>query len=227
MNREPVRVLIADDHPALREGLQVLLGSAPGIDIVGQASTGWDAIRLAEELQPDVIIMDLHMPGMSGIEATSTIVGASPHIRILVLTMLEDDDSVFKAIRAGAYGYLLKGAGREELTRAVAAVSESEFIMGPGIAQRVRNFFAPEAAPPSTSPFPQLSERERQVLDLLARGHGNAAIAQQLFISPKTARNHVSNIFSKLHVADRAQAIVRAREAGIGGDAPARPHTEG
>jgi DNA-binding NarL/FixJ family response regulator len=221
MSGEPVRVLVADDHPALREGLQVLLGSAPGIEVVGQAGTGAEAVRLAEELQPDVVMMDLHMPDLSGIEATRRIVQATPHIRVLVLTMLEDDDSVFAAIRAGAYGYLLKGAGRDELTRAVIAVSQGELIMGPGIAQRARTFFAPGAASSSASAFPQLSERERQVLDLLARGYGNAAIGQRLFISPKTARNHVSNIFAKLHVADRAQAIVRAREAGLGGEASA------
>jgi DNA-binding NarL/FixJ family response regulator len=227
MSGEPVRVLVADDHPALREGLQVLLGSGPGIEVVGQAGTGAEAVRLAENLQPDVVMMDLHMPDLSGIEATRRIVQAAPHIRVLVLTMLEDDDSVFAAIRAGASGYLLKGAGRDELTRAVIAVSEGEFIMGPGIAQRARTFFAPGAASSSASPFPQLSDRERQVLDLLARGYGNAAIAQRLFISPKTARNHVSNIFAKLHVADRAQAIVQAREAGLGGEAPAASKSQG
>jgi DNA-binding NarL/FixJ family response regulator len=226
MSGEPVRVLVADDHPALREGLQVLLGSAPEIEVVGQAGTGAEAVRLAEELQPDVVMMDLHMPDLSGIEATRRIAQATPHIRVLVLTMLEDDDSVFAAIRAGAYGYLLKGAGREELIRAVIAVSEGEFIMGPGIAQRARTFFAPGAASSPGSAFPQLSDREREVLDLLARGYGNAVIAQRLFISPKTARNHVSNIFAKLHVADRAQAIVRAREAGLGGEASAAPDSQ-
>jgi len=216
MDREPVRVVVADDHPAIREGLQVLLTSSPGVEVIGQAGTGVEAIRLADQLQPDIIIMDLHMPELDGIAATREIVQASPHIRILVLTMLEDDDSVFAAIRAGAHGYLLKGAGREELTRAVAAVNDGDLIIGPGIAQRARTFFAPPPPPTLAPAFPQLTDREREVLDLLARGYGNATIARQLSIAPKTARNHVSNIFAKLHVADRAQAIVRAREAGLG-----------
>jgi DNA-binding NarL/FixJ family response regulator len=154
MSREAVRVLVADDYPALREGLQVLLGSAPGIEVAGQAATGAEAVRLAKELQPDVVMMDLHMPDLSGIEATRRIVQATPHIRVLVLTTLEDDDSVFAAIRAGAYGYLLKGAGRDELVRAVTAVSEGELIMGPGIAQRARTF-SPQVKhprPPRHSP---------------------------------------------------------------------------
>jgi DNA-binding NarL/FixJ family response regulator len=217
MDRDPVRVVVADDHPAIREGLQVLLASAPGIEVIGQAGTGAQAICAADELQPDVIIMDLHMPELDGIEATRQIVQASPHIRVLVLTMLEDDDSVFAAIRAGAHGYLLKGAGGEELARAVAAVNDGDLIIGPGIAQRARTFFAPATPPTLPQAFPQLSDREREVLDLLARGLDNATIARQLSIAPKTARNHVSNIFTKLHVADRAQAIVQAREAGLGG----------
>jgi DNA-binding NarL/FixJ family response regulator len=216
MSREPVRVVIADDHPAFLEGLQALLSSAPGIDVIGQAGTGTEVVDLVDRLQPDVVIMDLRMPEMNGIDAIHRITQASPHIRTLVLTMFEDDELVFAAIRAGAYGYLLKSSGREELARAVAAVNDGDFIMGPGIAERVSAYFASRAGNATTPVFPELSERERQVLDLLARGYRNTAIARELFIAPKTARNHVSNIFAKLHVADRAEAIVRARKAGLG-----------
>jgi DNA-binding NarL/FixJ family response regulator len=216
MTDDQLRVLIADDHPAFREGLRALLASAEGISIVDAATSGAEAIRLADKHQPDVVLMDLHMPELNGIEGTRQIVQASPHIGVLVLTMFDDDDSVFAAMRAGARGYLLKGAGREELVRAVRAVGSGEAIFGPGVAQRVVAYFAGAADKQPSPAFPQLTDREREVLQLIAAGHSNSDISQRLALSPKTVRNHVSNIFSKLQVADRAQAIVRAREAGLG-----------
>ena len=215
----PLRVLIADDHPVFRDGLRVLLGSVPDTEVAGQAATGDEAIALAETLQPDVILMDIKMPGVNGIEATRRILYTSPHIGVLVLTMFEDDDSVFAAMRAGARGYLLKGADQEDILRAIRAVAGGEAIFGPGIAQRLIRYFA---APRSFGPpqaFPDLTEREREILRLIAQGDNNAEIAARLVLSPKTVRNHVSNIFNKLQVADRAQAMLRAREAGLGGKA--------
>ena len=209
-----LRVLIADDHPFFRDGVRVLLDAVAETEMVGEASTGEEAIALAERLQPDVVLMDLNMPGTNGIEATRRILSASPHIRILVLTMFEDDDSVFAALRAGANGYLLKGADQEELLRALTAVGRGEAIFGPAIAQRLLHYFAvPRSAPPQA--FPDLTDREREILALIAKGQSNTEIAQRLYLSQKTVRNHVSNIFTKLQVADRAQAIVRAREEGL------------
>ncbi|GAA3616210.1 response regulator transcription factor [Microlunatus ginsengisoli] len=220
---DPLRVLIVDDHPAFVEGLKILLTSAPTVEVIAAAQNGREAVDRAAELQPDVILMDLHMPAMNGIEATQLIVDTSPHIAVLVLTMLEDDDSVFSAMRAGARGYLLKGASRAEIVRAVAAVGDGEAIFGPGIAERVLGFFARgESVRAATGAFPQLTEREREILGLIAAGKDNSEIAQELYLSLKTVRNHVSNIFTKLQVAHRAQLIVMAREAGLGrgGDRP-------
>lgn len=213
---EPIRILISDDHTLFREGLAALLRSVADIEVSGEAATGEQAISQARSLQPDVVLMDIQMPGVNGIEATRRIVAASPHIGVIVVTMFEDDDSVFAAMRAGARGYILKGAGQEEMLRAIRAVAKGEALFGPGIAQRLMHFFnAPvPAAPPEL--FPELTERECEVLELIAQGYNNAEIAQQLVISQKTVRNHVSNIFSKLQVVDRAQAIIRAREAGLG-----------
>ena len=216
---DPIDVLIADDHPFFRDGLRVLLEVTPDTALVGEATTGDEAVVLAATFQPDVILMDLKMPGLNGIEATRQIVGASPHIGILVVTMYEDDDSVFAAMRAGARGYLLKGAGKEELLLAIRAVSRGEAIFGPAIARRLMQYFAAPAPVRQALPaqvFPDLTEREREILALIAQGRNNQEIADQLFLSLKTVRNYVSNIFSKLQVADRAQAIVRAREAGLG-----------
>jgi DNA-binding NarL/FixJ family response regulator len=213
---EPIRVLIADDHALFREGLHGLLDSVVDTEVVGEATTGAEAIGQAKALQPDVILMDIKMPDTNGIEATRAIVAASPHISILMITMLEDDESVFAAMRAGARGYVLKGANQAEILRAIRAVASGEAIFGPGIARRVLGFFA--AAKP-TAPgrvFPELSERERELLVLIAQGRSNQEIANQLGLTLKTVRNHVSNIFSKLQVADRAQAVIRAREAGLG-----------
>jgi DNA-binding NarL/FixJ family response regulator len=211
---EPLRVLLADDHPVFRRGLRMLLDAqSEGAEIVGEASNGLEAVELARELQPDVVVMDLQMPELNGIEATQRIVEESPHIGVLVLTMFEDDDSVFAAMRAGARGYLLKGADQAEIVRAIHAVGSGEAIFGPHIARRVMDFFSGER---TAVPFPDLTAREREVLELVAQGRSNAEITRTLVLSPKTVRNHVSNVFTKLQVADRAQAIVPAREAGLG-----------
>lgn len=214
--RDVLRVLIADDHPIFRNGMRALLASVPDIEVVGEVASGDEAIARAAELQPDVVLMDLQMPGVSGIEATRQILFASPHIRVLVVTMHEDDYSIFTAMRAGARGYIVKGAGPDEMLRATRAVGSGEAIFSAAIAVRLIDFFTVPrpAVPPQT--LPELSDREREILDLVAQGASNAEIANRLVLSPKTVRNHVSNIFSKLQVADRAHAIIRGREAGLG-----------
>jgi len=213
---ETIRVLIADDHALFRDGLRALLASASDTEFVGEAATGDEAITLAAQVQPDVILMDIQMPGLHGIEATRQIVQASPHIGVLMVTMFEDDLSVFNAMRAGARGYILKGAKHEEMLRAIRAVAGGEAIFSPAIATRLMEFFGTMKPKASPQVFPELSEREREILGLIAQGYKNAEIAHQLVLSEKTVRNHVSNILSKLHVADRTQAILRAREAGLG-----------
>jgi DNA-binding NarL/FixJ family response regulator len=215
---EKIRVLIADDHPLFRDGLRALLSSVPDTEVVGEAKTGDEAISLAAGLQPDIILMDINMPGANGIEATRQIVTASPHVGVLVVTMFEDDDSVFAAMRAGARGYLLKGADQGEVLRAIHAVASGEAIFSPAIAVRLMRFFAAPSMHTQPQIFPELTEREREVLTLIAQGYNNNDIADRLVLSPKTVRNNVSNIFSKLQVADRAQAIVRARAAGLASD---------
>ncbi|NOH03770.1 MAG: response regulator transcription factor [Chloroflexi bacterium] len=208
-------ILIADDEPAFRSGLRALLKSANELALVGDAETGSEAIRLAAELQPDIILMDINMPGVNGIEATRRILNTSPHIGILILTMFEDDDSVFAAMRAGARGYLLKGALKAEILRAIQTVSGGGVVFGAAIAQRMMRYFAGVKPIESSDLFPELTEREREILSLIAEGRNNAEIAQRLVLSSKTIRNHITNIFSKLQVADRAQAIVRARDVGL------------
>jgi DNA-binding NarL/FixJ family response regulator len=213
---DKLRILIAEDSAAFREGLRNLLQSVDSLEVVGEATSGQEAIQLARQLQPDIVLMDLQMPGINGIEATRQIVYTSPHISILMLTMFEDDESVFAALRAGARGYLLKGALKAEIVRAIQGVASGEAIFGPSIARRLMQYFS---APRPTAPpqaFPELTEREREILDLIAQHHTNIEIADRLSLSPKTVRNHVSNIFTKLQVIDRAQAIIRAREGGLG-----------
>jgi DNA-binding NarL/FixJ family response regulator len=216
MDSEKIRLLIADDHPLYRDGMHGLLDSVTDTEVIGEASTGEEAITLAENLQPDVILMDIKMPGINGLQAMREILNTSPHICILIVSMLEDDDSVFAAMRAGARGYVPKGANQAEMLRAIRAVANGEAIFGPGIAQRLIGFFS--ASRPSVAPkiFPELTDREGEILGLIAQGRTNQEIAEQLVLSLKTVRNHVSNIFSKLQVADRAQAIIRARDAGLG-----------
>jgi DNA-binding NarL/FixJ family response regulator len=219
-----LRVLIADDHPLFRFGLRAMLTAVSTVEVVGEADNGRTAVSLAESAQPDVVVMDLNMPDLTGAAATRLIVGTSPHIGVLVLTMFDDDESVFAAMRAGARGYLLKGAAEDEIVRAVLAVGAGQAIFGPAIANRMLDFFQPRAARPAAV-LPELTPREREILRLIAQGERNSVIARQLVISPKTVRNHVSNIFSKLHVADRAQAILRAKEAGLGDVTEMRPET--
>ncbi len=212
---EPLRVLIADDHPLFRKGMRALLTATAGTEVIGEATTGQEAIELAAALQPDVILMDLQMPGINGIEATRQILHTSPHIRILVVTLFEDDASIFSALRAGARGYILKDAKEEEMLRAIRAVGSGEAIFSPAIATRLMDFFAaPRPAVPKEI-FPTLTEREREILQMIARGRTNNDIAKELALSSKTVGNYVSNIFSKLQVADRAHAIIRARDAGL------------
>jgi DNA-binding NarL/FixJ family response regulator len=214
---DTVRVLIADDHPLFREGMRGRLDRLADIAVVGETASGDEAVELARKLEPDVVLMDIKMPGLNGIEATREILRASPQIGVLVLTMFEDDDSVFAAMRAGAKGYLLKDSGGEGVVHAIRAVASGEAVFGPGVAERIMGFFsAPRSAPQRA--FPELTEREEEVLSLVAQGKSNQEIARQLFVSLKTVRNHVSNILLKLQVADRAQAVIRARDAGMGRD---------
>jgi DNA-binding NarL/FixJ family response regulator len=210
------RVLIADDHPVFRDGIRAIVQPVTAIELVGEAITGLEAVRLAEELQPDIVLMDLKMPELNGIEATRQIVQTSPHIQVLVVTMFEDSQSVFAAMRAGARGYILKDATGAEILRAVQAVGNGEAIFSPAIANQVLTYFSNPPAVVPKQVFPELTERERSILGLIAKAENNAAIARQLNLSLKTVSNYISNIFSKLQVADRAEAIVRAREGGLG-----------
>jgi DNA-binding NarL/FixJ family response regulator len=214
---ETIRVLIADDHRLFRQGLRALLRSMPTTDVVGEAATGEEVIAFAAELQPDVILMDIQMPGGNGLEATRRILEVSPHVGIIMLTMFDDDESVFAAMRAGARGYILKGADQTDVLRAVDAAASGDALFSPRVAARIIAYFSTERADSHRGVFPELTDREREVLGLIARERTNPEIARSLEISGKTVRNHVSNIFSKLQVADRAEAILRARDAGLGG----------
>ncbi|MDQ3793409.1 MAG: response regulator transcription factor [Actinomycetota bacterium] len=216
---ERISVLVADDHPVFRRGMRAILGAEPNIELVAEATDGEEAVARALELHPDVILMDLNMPKATGIEAARRILEANPDTAILMLTMFEDDDSVFAAMRAGARGYVLKGADGAETLRAIHAVADGEAIFGPTIARRLTGYFAAPGQGSKTATdqaFPDLTEREHEILSLIAEGYTNTAIASRLYLSPKTVRNYVSSIFTKLEVADRPQAIVRAREAGLG-----------
>lgn len=212
---DPLHVLIADDHPLFRKGMRALLTAAPDFRVVGEATTGQEAIELAGSLQPDVILMDLQMPGMNGVEATRQILHTSPHIRILIVTLFEDDASVFAALRAGARGYVLKDAHEEEMLRAIRAVGSGEAIFSAAIATRLIDYFAASRPAVATDLFPTLTEREREILQLIARGASNSDIARQLSLSAKTVSNYISNIYGKLQVTDRTQAVIRARDAGL------------
>jgi DNA-binding NarL/FixJ family response regulator len=218
----PIRILIADDHAVFRFGLRALLNVMPDTEVVGEVTSGEEVIALANSVRPDVILMDITMPGVNGIEATRRIRETNSDIRILMVTMLEDD-SIFAAMRAGARGYVVKGAEPDDVLRAIRAVADGEAIFSPAIAERLMNYFTTPPAATSdstqsaiTAVFPDLTEREREVLTLIAEGLTNSAIAERLILSPKTIRNYITEIFSKLQVADRAQAIIRARNAGLG-----------
>ena len=217
MERE-IRVLIADDHAIVREGLRAVVSSEPDIRVVGEAATGKEALELAAVRRPDIILMDIQMPGINGIEAARRVYDANPDIGVVILTMFEDDDSVFSAMRAGARGYVLKGSPPSEILKVLRAVAGGEAYFGPKIAQRLMGFFsAPKPASPEVA-FPELTEREREILGLIAQGHTNAEIAARLFVSPHTVRNHITHIFAKLQVRDRTQAMLRARKAGMDRD---------
>jgi DNA-binding NarL/FixJ family response regulator len=211
-----IRVIIADDHPLFRDGLRAMFESEPDIELVGEAATGLEAVALAGRLKPDVALMDIKMPDLDGIEATRRVMAESPKTRVLVVTMFEDDDSVLTAMRAGARGYVLKGMRSADAIRAIRAVAEGEAIFSPAIAGRLINMLSGASQAAGPAAFPELTERERQTLQLIAQGHKNAVIAERLHLSPKTVRNYVSSILDKLQLADRSQAIVRARESGMG-----------
>ena len=213
----PVRVVVVDDHVLFRQGLTALLDAAPDTTVVGQAGDGAEAVDVVAATTPDVVLMDIQMPRVNGIVATRTVVDARPDVAVVMLTMLEDDDSLFAAMCAGARGYLLKGADKADVLSSVRAAAAGEARFGPVVAQRITTFFRrADDQDLRVTPFAQLTDREREVLDLIAGGLDNSTIASKLFISTKTVSNHISNIFAKLHVADRAQAIVIAREAGLG-----------
>src|SRR5919202_3370997 len=212
---DAVRVLIADDHPLFREGMRGRLDRVADVAVVGEAESGDEAVELARKLKPDVILMDIKMPGLNGIEATREILRANPHVGVLVLTMFEDDDSVFAAMRAGAKGYLLKDSGGEGVVHAIRAVASGEAVFGPGVAERIIGFFSVSRSSAPQRAFPELTEREEEVLSLVAQGKSNQEIARQLFVSLKTVRNHVSNILVKLQVAARAQAVLSASQSGL------------
>ncbi len=212
-----IRVLIADDHPVVRRGLTALLTTAGGFEVVGEAADGDSAVRETQLLRPDVVLMDVRMPGTDGVEATRRIRAAVPSTAVLVLTMYDDDATVFTAMQAGAQGYLLKGAEQDEIGDAIRAVARGQAIFGPGIASRLLGYFSsPPTAPADAGPFPELTPREHEILELLAGGHRTVDIAARLFLSPKTVSNNLTSIFAKLEVADRTEAIIRAREHGLG-----------
>jgi DNA-binding NarL/FixJ family response regulator len=211
-----IEVVVVDDHQIVRDGLVALLGALDGIDVVGSATDGREALHVVAETEPDVVVMDIQMPHLDGIEATRFITGRHPGVRVVMLTMNEDDDTVLSAIRAGASGYLLKGSGADEVQNAVRAAAAGGMVFGAALAGRVATYFSGTAGTTAELPFPDLTERERGVLEMLAAGKSNDAIARALFVSNKTVRNAVSSIYTKLHAAGRAEAIIKAREAGFG-----------
>jgi DNA-binding NarL/FixJ family response regulator len=208
-----VRVAVCDDHPVYRQGLRALFAEVDGVDVVGEAATGEEALDVVDAVRPDVVIMDLHLPGLSGVETTRRLIAAHPDVGVLVLTMFEDDTSLLAALRAGARGYVVKGADHAEIVTAIEAVARGEMLLGQVVATRLG---AALAAPSGSRPFPELTQREFDVLELLARGWGTDRIAAHAFLSPKTVRNNVSAILTKLGVASRTEAVARARDAGVG-----------
>lgn len=220
MSNEDIRILVADDHALFREGLQALFSATPGIEIVGEATGGKETIVLAEKIRPDIILIDINMPDIDGIEATRRILRTNPTIGIIMVTMIEDDASLFAAMRAGARGYVLKGAHHQELLQIIQAVASNQVLFGAPIAARIMALFQEMAIEVNSTrykgAFPELTPRELEVLTLIAQGANNSQIAEQLVVTDKTVRNHITSIFSKLQVADRAQAIIKARDAGIG-----------
>jgi DNA-binding NarL/FixJ family response regulator len=213
----PVTVLVADDHPVFRDGLASLLATQPDVEVVATAADGAEAVRAAIETRPDVVVMDLQMPEMNGIEATRRLSTQLPETKILVFTMGEEDGTVLAAMRAGARGYLVKGASQDEVARAITTVHAGGLVFGASLAARIADLLSSGGSTAERSPFPELTERELEILDLIAAGRNNAQIASALYLAPKTVRNNVSNILTKLHATDRADAMIRAREAGLGG----------
>lgn len=211
----PVRVVIVDDHPVVVDGLRASLESSPGFQVLGEAGSGEEAIRRVDELHPDVVLMDLEMPGMGGLEAIRRLTRRHPDVAVLVLTMFDQDELVLSALRAGARGYILKGAPRDDVVRSITAVARGDAVFGGDVADRLLGMVAFRTTLPTA--FPELSDREREVFALLAKGMSNGAIARRLDLSPRTVANHVSNILPKVHATDRAQAVIAAREAGLGG----------
>jgi DNA-binding NarL/FixJ family response regulator len=212
----PIRIVLADDHPVYRDGLGVLLGSLPGLDVVGVAGDGEEAVAVVAEVMPDVVVMDIAMPVLDGIAATRRILADHPGLGVLLLTMSEDDETVFDGLRAGARGYVLKGADQGDISRAIRAVAGGDAILGSGLADRIAGYVAAAASAADRTPFPELTPREREILDHIAAGRSNGQIAASLYLSPKTVSNNISSIFAKLHVDGRAEAIVKARQAGLG-----------
>lgn len=210
-----IGIVVVDDHPVFRMGMSALLSSIAGLSVVGEAATADDAVNVVRSTRPDVVVMDLQLGEGSGIDATRRILAERPDVGVLAVTMMDDDDSVFAAMRAGARGYLLKGAAPDDIERAIHAVARGEILLGPQVATRAISFLTGSRAADALA-FPELTAREREILDLVARGLDNTSISRRLALSPKTIRNHLSNVFNKLQVADRSQAIVRARDAGLG-----------
>ena len=216
MREQAIRILIADDHPVFRFGMRALIEAQTDMEVIGEAESGAEAIQMTTTLGPDVVLMDINMADVNGIDATRKIMHTMPEMAVLIITMF-DDDTVFTAMQAGARGYLLKGAKGDATLRAIRAVANGEVIFSPGVAEQMMAYFARGMKTSPDAPFPELTPREHEILDLLAQGLTNTAIAEKLVLSQKTIRNHVSNIFSKLQVATRSEAIIKARDAGLGG----------